>query len=175
MSILKYQNGILAVDLRFALNDPKAVQGKKNWEKLGELAAQEIILKDKDPRIVFIQAKRALAVINGFISTLTEYTDEYFDKQDKSFMGVGIQYVNSIGGGTQYRKNEKYKSWLEDIQPYKEELEKLIRQATEKSRIKGEYEDWKDSWINPLTGEEVIITTDDAVPQTGRSGFKYSI
>jgi hypothetical protein len=173
--IIKYQKGIIALDLRFILNDPSAVKGKKNWENLGELEASKVISDDQDPRMVFIQAKRSLAVLSGFIKGLQEYTDEHFDKHDKSFMGVTLQWANSIGGGTKYRENEQYKNWLEDIRPHKEELEKLIRIATEKSRNKGTDEKWEDKWINPLTGEELIITPDDAVTQGGRSGFKYSI
>jgi len=177
MDVIKYQKGIIALDLRFALNDPDAVKGSKNWEQLGHLEADKIVSDDIDPRLHFIMAKRAIAVLKGFIRGLTEYTDEHFDKSDKGFMGVTLQWANTIGGGTQYKKNSNYQEWLEDLAPYKEELEKLIRQATERSRQKGieNNEKWEESWFNPITGVEVVITTEDAVPQTGRSGFKYSI
>lgn len=187
--MIKYQRGIFAVDLRFILEDPDSIRGSAKWEQLGSLDASKMIADNEDPRVIFIQAKRAAAVIKGFLSELAVYTDSFFSKEDKSFMGAQIQWANTIGGGTQYKQNEKYAAWLEDISEHQEELQKLIRIATEKSLKKGgnmslsggrmemveDQEEWEETWINPLTGEEVIITKEDAVPQTGRSGYKYFI
>lgn len=174
--MIKYQDGILAFDLRFIKRDPTAVQKKSNWERLGAEEAQDLIDVDADTREIFMQAKRAHAVLTKFIEKLAPYTDQFFSKEDKSYMGVKLEYANTLGGGFQYKQCAKYGDILEDFKEKQEEVRELIRTATKRSRIKDpDAESWEESWFHPITGEEYIFTEEDSVAQTGRSGFKYSI
>lgn len=174
--MIKYQDGILAFDLRFIKRDPDAIKTKKRWEEYGRQTAQDIIDSDVDPREMFMQAKRADAFLTGLLSGLARYVDSFFSKEDESYMGVKLSHRKTIGGGVQYKKNESYRKVLEELEEIKEELQAIIRQANKVSRYKDpDAKPWEKKYYSPITGEEFVFTEDDAVPETGREGFVYFI
>lgn len=151
------------------------INGKAQLEQFGEGVANQT-LETSSGIDEYIQAKRTLAVLEGYVNGLQEAAEQELDK----YVGETIHGVKvERGGGVSVRykyETPEYKL----LAKYKKDLEEIMKKlykAQEAAKMENKEFDGVEVVVNPFTGEMETYGPDSAAQAyiTPRSEYRLTI